>query len=155
MVKLLASDSFYEAYKYVGGLSLFYALYIVKETVDIGPKLKEKTKFLSYTFFISVIVNIGLLYLGVKYLKLEGVVFAMIVTNIALVGISWFVSNKIYYIPFSKIHFISLIIPSLFFSIISLYMELPLKWRIALSIICILYYLIYSIKFLKKIKLYT
>ena len=56
MVKLLTTEEFYSSYRYVGGLALFFSLYIIKETVDIGPKIKEKTKYISYTFFLSLLL---------------------------------------------------------------------------------------------------
>src|SRR5690606_21631793 len=111
MVKILASKEFYSASKYVGGLSLFFSLYIIKETVDIGPKLLEKTKYLSFTFLLSVIVNVVCLYFFIKMQGLAGVVIAMVITNIFLVAMSWTVSNKLYQIPFGIIKFVMLIIP--------------------------------------------
>ena len=140
MVKLLATDEFYEAHKYVGGLSLFFALYIIKEIVDIGPKIKEKTKYLSLTFFISVLVNIVALFSLINLMELRGVVLAMIVTNLTLVIISWIVSNKLYYISFSIGQFIILISPALILSIISLYTEFTIVMRIILGIIILCFY---------------
>src|SRR5690606_17171349 len=88
MVQLLATEEFYSSYRYVGGLTLFFSLYIIKEVIDIGPKIKEKTKYLSITFFISVIVNISSLFIFIQLFKLEGVVFSMIITNLFLVAMS-------------------------------------------------------------------
>src|SRR5690606_7773864 len=140
MVKLLATDEFYEAHNYVGGLSCFFALYIITEIVDIGPKIKEKTKYLSLTFFISVLVNIVALFSLIKLMELKGVILAMIVTNLTLVIISWIVSNKLYYISFSIGQFIILISPALILSIISLYTEFTIVMRIILGIIILCFY---------------
>src|SRR5690606_27071716 len=97
MVRLLATEEFYDSYRYVGGLALFFSLYIIKETIDIGPKIREKTKYLSFTFFLSVIVNISSLFFFIGFFGLKGVVFSMILTNLFLVVMSWIVSNRLYY----------------------------------------------------------
>lgn len=154
MVKLLATPEFYSAAKYVGGLSLFFSLYIIKEVVDIGPKIKEKTKYLSLTFILSVIVNVGSLYILIQFLELKGVVIAMVITNLFLVGLSWFISNKLYYIPFSIVKFVLLLLPTLFISIMMMYIELDLYKRILIAaIVCIAFgtHLWFSYKNVKKI----
>lgn len=154
MVKLLATQEFYSAAKYVGGLSLFFSLYIIKEVVDIGPKIKEKTKYLSFTFILSVIVNIVSLYVLIQFLELKGVVIAMIITNLFLVSLSWFISNRLYYIPFSILKFILLLLPTLFISIMMMYVEIELYKRVVIAaVICIVFgtHLWFSYKNVKKI----
>lgn len=152
MVTLLATKEFYSSHKYVGGLALFFSLYIIKETIDIGPKIKEKTKFLSLTFFLSVIINLSSLFLLVKYFKIEGVVFSMIITNLFLIVISWIISNKLYYIPFSIPKFIILIFPALFLSLSSMVINFPFLIRIIISICCFLFYGILLFRFYKQFK---
>lgn len=140
MVKLLATEEYYSAAKYVGGLSLFFSLYIIKEVVDIGPKIKEKTKFLSFTFVLSVVVNIVSLFLLIQIFEIKGVVIAMIITNLFLVCLSWYISNKLYYIPFSISKFILLLMPTLFISIMMMYVEVSLKNRILIVlIVCLVF----------------
>ena len=140
MVRLLATKEFYEAYKYVGGLTLFFSLYIIKETIDIGPKIREKTKYLSYTFLLSVVVNIISLYIFIQLFQLSGVVFSMIITNLFLVFISWYVSNRLYYIPFSVRIFIILLIPALSIAICTMFIELGLVYRLLIALTCITFY---------------
>ncbi|MCH8518040.1 MAG: lipopolysaccharide biosynthesis protein [Cyclobacteriaceae bacterium] len=154
MVKILASEEFYSSYKYVGGLSLFFSLYIIKEVVDIGPKINEKTKYLTYTFFCSVIINIVSLYILVQILNIEGVVIAMITTNLFLVGMSWFVSNRLYYIQFSITKFTLLIIPALSLSMLVMFYDLSITVRISIALLCITTYglfLLTAFKALQKI----
>jgi len=156
MVKLLATKEFYSASKYVGGLSLFFSLYIIKETVDIGPKLLEKTKYLSVTFFLSVVVNIICLYFLIKAEGLAGVVIAMIITNLFLVALSWFVSNRLYRIPFEIFKFVLLIIPVLFISVLPMYITLGLSSRISIATVLIIFYtfmVYFSVKKVKRLKL--
>jgi O-antigen/teichoic acid export membrane protein len=124
LLSILGSDEFMESYKYVGGLSLYFAMFIFKEVVDIGPKFTERTKYLSLNFFISVIVNVTSMFFFIQLYGLNGVVYSMILTNTVLVAISWFVSNKLYYIPFNVAKFIVLAAPAFYFAVASLY-ELP------------------------------
>jgi O-antigen/teichoic acid export membrane protein len=152
MVKLLATGEFYSSYKYVGGLALFFSLYIIKETIDIGPKIKEKTKYLSFTFFLSVIINLTSLFVLIRHFEIEGVVFSMILTNLFLIAISWIISNRLYYIPFSISKFVILIIPALFLSISTMLVDLVFFVRVIISIGCILFYGIFLITFYKRFK---
>ncbi|MDT0294046.1 lipopolysaccharide biosynthesis protein [Mesonia ostreae] len=140
LVVLVASQEFYESHHFVGGLSLYFSLFIIKEIVDIGPKVLEKTKFLSYTFFVSVIINISTLYFLIRSFGLYGVVYSMLITNTVLVALSWFVSNKLYYIPFKIPKFIMLALPAFFLAIYSMY-QLPNIWfKILISFVLIGYY---------------
>lgn len=140
MVLLLASEEFHEAYRYVGGLALYFSLYMIKETIDIGPKLMEKTKYLSYTFFASVIVNITALYVLIQIFEIEGVVIAMIITNLFLVIISWLVSNRLYYIPHNVFRFIALFIPILLLVLFIMFFNVSLLYRTGLAIVYIVFY---------------
>lgn len=152
MVQLLATEEFYSSYKYVGGLALFFSLYIIKEVVDIGPRIREKTKFISYNFFLSVIVNVVCLYIFIQLFALEGVVLSMIITNLFLVIISWIVSNRLYYIPFNIFHFVILIIPALILSISMMILNLDLIVRSSIAIVCLVFYSVLLLKFYKRIK---
>lgn len=152
MVKLLATKEFYSASKYVGGLSLFFSLYIIKETVDIGPKIREKTKYLSFTFTISVIVNLLSIFVLIQILELRGVVLAMIITNLFLVALSWGVSNMLYPIPFSIIKFVVLLIPTLIIVILMMYIEISLLTRVLIGIVICVFFGIHLLLSYKKVK---
>lgn len=140
MVYLLATEEFYSSYKYVGGLALFFSLYIIKETIDIGPKIREKTKYLSLTFMLSVIVNIASLFFFTPLFELRGVVFAMILTNLFLVVFSWFISNRLYYIPFSIPRFIILLLPALILSVSIMFFDLSILYRFVIALLCLGFY---------------
>lgn len=152
MVKLITTPDFYEAYKYIGGLCLFFALYIVKEVVDIGPKITEKTKYLSYNFFISVVVNIIALFVFINWFKLPGVVIAMIITNLSLVLISWYTSNRLYHIPFSRQAFFTTFLPVLVICLLPLRFDLSIEYRIYLSIFVVCFYPVVSAKYFRELK---
>jgi O-antigen/teichoic acid export membrane protein len=153
MIHLLATKEFSSSYKYIGGLALFFSLYIIKETIDIGPKITEKTGFLSLTFFLSAIVNILSLFCLIKWLKIEGVVFAMIITNLFLLSMSWYVSNRLYYISFSLVKFLILLAPALFVSVLTMYFDLKFVYRLLGSFTVSGYYCYLILKFYKEFKL--
>ena len=117
IVGIIASNDFKESYKYIGSLSLYFALVIVKEVIDIGPKLTEKTIYISYNYFISLLINVVSMYFFIKYWGVNGVVYSMLLTYMVLTIISWIVSNRLYYIPFSKRRFLSLATPAFFISL--------------------------------------
>jgi O-antigen/teichoic acid export membrane protein len=127
---LITSPDFYDAHYYVGGLSLYIGLFIIKEYVDIGPRVTKKTAFISYTYIISAIINCLLLYFFTRHCGLYGVVWAMIFTNILLVVMSWGISEKLYYIGFSKIAFLFSLVFEIGIVITSMYFEIPLIYRI-------------------------
>ncbi|MEO5990410.1 MAG: oligosaccharide flippase family protein [Ferruginibacter sp.] len=152
MVYLLATEEFYSSYKYVGGLALFFSLYIIKETIDIGPKIREKTKYLSLTFLLSVIVNITSLFLLTQLFELKGVVVSMIITNLFLVVLSWFISNKLYYIPFSIPKFIVLFLPAISLSISIMFFDWSFLYRICIAVFCLAFYGILIMSYYKVLK---
>lgn len=152
VIEIFVDKKFYESHRYVGGLSLFFALYLIKEVIDIGPKIKENTKWLSFTFLLSVIVNVLSLYVFVKYFELIGVVIAMIITNLFLVVLSWIVSNKLYYIPFRISHFIICLGPTLAIVTASMFNSIDLINRLFISLLLLIYFGIFVFFSYKKLK---
>ncbi|PRD46811.1 hypothetical protein C5745_13160 [Sphingobacterium haloxyli] len=140
IVLLVTSEPFYGSYRYVGGLALFFAFYIIKEVVDIGPKITEKTIYLSYVFFVSVVVNLTTLYFFTESFDLMGVVASMIITNFVLVVGAWFVSNILYPIDFSWKRFLLLLIPCMAIVFFILLDGGGLVLRSVISIGVLLYY---------------
>ncbi|PXY44056.1 lipopolysaccharide biosynthesis protein [Flavobacterium hydrophilum] len=149
IIELVSTKEFYESYKYIGGLALYFSLYIFKEIVDIGPKYKEQTKYLSYTFFASVVFNLIFLFLLIKNFELPGVVLAMILTNVFLLVVSWIVSNHLYFIPHRHIQFMVLSIPTFIIAIGSMYVYPSVVYRISLFFVM---FFLYSISFYKHLK---
>jgi O-antigen/teichoic acid export membrane protein len=152
IVLIVASKQFFTAHQYLGGLCLYFALFIFKEIVDIGPKFTEKTKYLSYTFFLSVVVNLISLYFFIRSYGLYGVVYSMLITNTALLIISWIISNKLYYIPYRVSQFVLMALPAFLLSILSMYMLPSLLVKIVIFILVTLYYSFAFLKYFKSFK---
>lgn len=154
IVQTIASKQFFSAYHYLGGLCLYFSLLIFKEIVDIGPKYTEKTRYLTYTFFLSVIANITSLYFLIKLYGLYGVVYSMLFTNVVLLVSSWIISNKLYHISHNIYKFILMAVPAFALAISSMYQLPSLLIRISILIIILSFYGYSFFKSFKKQKLW-
>jgi len=152
LVYIVASPKFLTAHHYLGALCLYFALFIFKEIVDIGPKFTEKTQYLSYTFFISVVVNLVSLYFSVRLYGLEGVVYSMLLTNTVLLIISWIISNRLYYIPYNAWQFILMALPAFLLSVVTMYLMPSLLVKILILLAVTIYYGIACLKYYKLFK---
>lgn len=146
LVYMVASEKFLEAHKYLGGLSLYFSLFIIKEIVDIGPKVKEKTKYLTYNFFVSVIINLLSLYFLMNYFGLYGVVISFIITNSVLVAVSWYISNRLYFVPFNLTKFLIVSLPALVLALLSMYIILTIEYKFLMAVLLIFFYGIFGYK---------
>jgi O-antigen/teichoic acid export membrane protein len=158
ILEFFISEEFMDASKYVGALCMSFAIMIFREIVDIGPKYMEKTKFISYTFFCSLIVNILCLYFLIPLLGITGVVLSLIITNSSLLAFSWIISNWLYPIPFEYLKFIILAIPAYCISILTMYIDLNIWLKLFLGLALIIFYSWYFVSYYKKFagnKLFT
>jgi O-antigen/teichoic acid export membrane protein len=96
IVHFITTPAFYESYKLVGWISISFALLIISSTVTLGPTLKFKTIYSTYSNFISFIVNFLFLYLLTPKYGILGVPYSMILGNIALLISGWLFSEKLY-----------------------------------------------------------
>jgi len=140
IVKLFTTKEFYSAYKYLGGLSLYFALFIVKEVIDIGPVITKNTKYLSYNFMWSILLNIILLFSFISIWQIEGVILAMILTNLFLVAITWYTSNRLYPIKFRIDKFVVAVLPALILSMANMVYRIDLLIRVVICAIVVLFY---------------
>ena len=150
-----SSEEYKEASFLIGGLSFYFSIFIFKEIVDIGPRFKERTIYISINYFFSLLVNIGLLLLLIKKLEEKGVVLSMIATNIVLLVASWYFSNRLYPVAFRVRYFIGLLLPALLVVLFMMYYECDLYFRLFFMIICSLFYGVMFFNSLKKLKMYS
>ena len=152
IVQLISPIEFEQSTLYVGGLALYYSLFIIKEVVDVGPKATEKTKYISYNYLVTLMFNFILLFFLIKYLDIEGVVISMILTNTILVILSWIVSNKIYYISHHLFDFALVIIPAYVISLLVMFIDFSFIIRISLLIFMFIGYLLFFYKYFNKVR---
>ncbi|SGY94182.1 lipopolysaccharide biosynthesis protein [Moritella viscosa] len=96
-------NEYHEASKYVVLAIIPVQLLIIKEVVESGVRLANKTKYISYSYFLSVTVTVVLMFFSKT---IEQVLIATIVGTLVLVLFSWYYSEKYYRIRYSKISFI-------------------------------------------------
>lgn len=137
----------------VGGLALYFSFFIFKEIVDIGPRFKEKTIYISINYLFSLIVNIILLLILIQYWGEKGVVLSMIFTNTILFISSWYFSNRLYPINFHLMRFFLFVIPTVCLILLTMYYKYNLELRLVLLLSSMLFYgslFIINIKSYKK-----
>lgn len=142
LVLIISGSKFIESSKYLGALSLYFSFFIFKEIVDVGPKKLEKTKYLTYSFTISVIVNFITMFLFIKSYGIKGVVLSMVLTNMVLFYLSLYISNKLYPIKFNIYNFTLQLILSLIVIIYFMNMDLDIIFKFILSIMIIIFLIV-------------
>lgn len=147
-----ASPKFAESAKYVGCITIAISLLIVKEVVDIGPKYKSKTYYLSISFLTALGINLVSLFFFIRCFGLGGVVYSMVLANTSLLVLSWTFSYKLYPIDFPRKIMVASVLPALVLAILMIYVTIPLHFRIALLFCVGGYYflLIYKTVFCRK-----
>lgn len=78
-------------------------LLIIKEIVETGIKLSNRTKYISYAYFVSVFITI----LGFSISStLEQILISSVIGTLMLVLMSWYYSEKLYNINYPKLPFL-------------------------------------------------
>lgn len=135
VVLLLTNDQYLESYKLVAILTFYFALFILKEIVDVGAKITKKTKYISYIYFVSAIINIALLFLLTPIFKLPGVAFSLLISNFLLYILTLLVSVKLY--PMQYPLFKSILVLCFIFFVVSvpLFVEVDFEYRLFFFIV--------------------
>ncbi len=129
------NSDYYDAATLIGGLALYQGLFIIKEVVDIGPKITKQTIYITYTYLISAVFNVVSLYIALHIGGLRAVVMAMILTNVVLIFFSWLFTNKLYPIQFSVKRFVLLFSVTVVLLIMFQILEFPLIVKIIFTLI--------------------
>lgn len=109
IIKIFFEDDFLATIDYVG-LALFSVeLLIVKEIVETGVKLSSKTSRITYAYLISFSVMFLLMWFS---RSIEHILWAGIAGNFLLVALTWYFSERNYYVTFSKSAFLIYMIAS-------------------------------------------
>jgi len=99
---LLTTDAYYDAAPLVGLLAFSAGITMVNPTIGVGMHIVKKTEYVPGILLISVIVNIGFLFLLVPFIGLIGVPISLLISSIAMFIMSWYISEKLYFIGFHK-----------------------------------------------------
>ena len=76
-------------------LILSSSILIIKEIADIGIKIKEKTYFISIIYITSLLLSYFLMLILSPSLQLIGIALAMLIANIAMLSMTWFISTHL------------------------------------------------------------
>ncbi|ELY4856097.1 oligosaccharide flippase family protein [Cronobacter turicensis] len=71
------------------------SLLVIKEMVDAGIKLSEKTKYISYIYICNTVILFLLIIFGGSIWGLTGVALAIFFSNILLTYTTWLVSERL------------------------------------------------------------
>ncbi len=92
--------SYFISVEYSEGIYISYVLiysfsfYILKEMVETPIKINGETKIISVCYIIYVSFQIILMFIFGYFYKLYGIVFSILISNIFLVAVTWYFSNK-------------------------------------------------------------
>ncbi len=101
---LVSQNEFLEASKYALPLAFSIVLVWLVQVVGIGPIVAKKTIYNTYNFFISLLVFFALFFILTPSMGINGVVISQIGSALTLFMVSWYNSNKLYFINFNKIY---------------------------------------------------
>lgn len=106
---LLLGDGYQQATVYMAPLFLTSLLFIVKDSVDIGTRVTEKTYYVSYIYFFTMIITIAMYAMASSY-GLIAIVTIQFIGNLLLVTLTLINSEKLFRIGFSYVVNIGLVI---------------------------------------------
>lgn len=96
-------DEYYEVANYVILAIIPTQLLIIKEVVESGIKLSNKTKYISHSYFLSAIITTVFMLVSNS---IQGVLLSTIIGTLILVLITWYFSEKNNLIRYSKVSFL-------------------------------------------------
>lgn len=147
LILIVSNKTYEDACKLIGYLALYNGLFLVKETVDIGVQVTKKSQYTTYLYFMSLAVNIIGLILIPRVAGLEGVAIALLLSNVALVFSTVYVSNKLYPMKFDVI----LMALSILLSTILIYslnrFDVNLYLKLFFVLVAFYVYLVYNLKY--------
>lgn len=146
IIILFTIPEYYDAKYLLPGLFLFNGLYLIKSVVEIGAALSKKTIYITYTYIFVAAINILLLIIGIKFMGMKGVVYALVLTNFCLVLLSWCFTEKLYPIGYNiKIFIISFFLTAAIILVLMNF-DLSLLLRGSTAFMLVIVALIYVIK---------
>jgi O-antigen/teichoic acid export membrane protein len=102
VVSLLAPAEYMSAGRMVGLIGFSMALTVVVQTIGLGAGITKKTEYNTLINFVSVGVNIAGLFVLVPRVGLLGVPISLLLSQTVLVALTWWNSEKLYFIGFPK-----------------------------------------------------
>jgi len=144
IISIIAYQSYSKAGNLIGILSLSIGLNIIVQTIGMGPAIVKKTIYNTFIYFFSVMINIVFLFILVPHIGLIGVPYSLVLGSLTLFIGSWIISERLYYIGFSKLFFAISCLCTIVVLSISIFTGLNLleKFLFAIFPIFILFFLV-------------
>ena len=106
LLHLFSTENYYEAGTVINLLALSFGLNIIYSFVGIGALIVKKTIYTTAIFFVSLAVNMGILFAFTSSYGLEAVAAGVLIGSLTLVALGWMITERVYYIGFSVWYFI-------------------------------------------------
>ncbi len=104
-LSIMAAKPYIAAAPILGMLAFSKGMMIISQTINLGPGIRKKTEFFTGIAMLTMGANIGLLFILVPKLGLMGVPLALLIANSIRIVLSWFSSERLYFIGFPKLYF--------------------------------------------------
>ena len=144
IVELVSNSGYIEAYTIVGFLCLYNGLFIVKDTAEIGVKVTGKSIYVTYAYFISVAINFLFLFILPRYLGLIGIALSLLLSNISLIYLTLYFSNRLYKINFPVSLFSLILVLTILLIFVTIKVEIPIYIKILISVAVIALWGLYN-----------
>jgi O-antigen/teichoic acid export membrane protein len=138
MVHLLSPVEYWGAGHLIGFIAFSIGLRIVGQTIRLGAGITKRTEYNTLTMFISVAVNIVLLIVLVPTFGIFGVPVSLFISTCVLIVIGWYVSERLYFIGFSKIYFGVAYVLTLSVVLFSAFSDINMFIKILISLVAII-----------------
>lgn len=107
IVKLMMTPEYYESAKLIGIIAFALAIRnVVFPITASGPSITKKTEQNTIIFFISLTVNLTILFFLINTYNILAVAISLLIGNSLLLFIAWWNSERLYKIGFNKTIFL-------------------------------------------------
>ena len=164
IIKTFALNSdYWPAYKIIPIVVLAYIFSGAVVVLNVGIFLKKRTKYFAYTTLLAAAFNILVNFVLIPYYEMFGAAMATLFSFLLLFLVTYYVSQRLYFIPYEKYKIVKMVGVIVFlYSLSFLFLEFSLFWGIVIKLVLlaafpiILYFLkFYEFAELKKIAEWT
>jgi len=150
------NPDYWPAYKIIPIVALAYVFSGAGVVVNVGMFLKKETKFIAYTTLAAAAINILLNFILIPHFAMFGAATATLLSFLFLFLISYYVSNRLYPIPYEvyKIgKMVGVIIGLYAVSIFSFELNMLLQIIIKIALLAVFPIALYYLKFYESIEI--
>ena len=135
---LLSTKEYIDALPVIKILIFAFSFPILTQVFGIGTSVAKKTIYNTISFFGGVVINLSMLFILVPHIGLIGVPLSLCISNLTILFLMWYFSEKKYFIGFNyRIEIIIILIFSLFAYLLFIF-EIHLFIRIVVFLIAFL-----------------